>query len=991
MKLPVLIFCLLLSSLFNNIYSQEWKVYSDSAKIFRDQKKTDQAIEYYNKAKDLLAKDSVYSNAYSQTCINIADIYNSTGQKNKIAPFYLEARKTIEKIHGKVNVAYAAISDRLGQFYLSTSPPVAETYFTEAMESREKQFGKESLEYAVSCNNIGNLYIATGQYKKAEIFHLQAKKIREIKLPKDDPAYAQSCNNLANIYWRMGEYETAEPLGLEAKRIREKIPPVKESPLYAITCTFLANLYRDMGQYEKAETLYIEAKKIREKTLPVTDDNYAASFIILADLYAYMGQYEKAEPLYLEVKQIREKVVGKESSAYALSCNNLGNLYSDMGQYEKAEALLLEAKDIWNKVLGKDDSYHAYNRNSLGQLYFSMGQYPKAETFFLEARQLWEKIVGKEHADYTQNTNNLARVYWNMDQSQKANEFYSQAFNTQYNLISKIFQFTNETEKELYLKNVNGNSDEYQSFYYKKLRHGNAGQPFSISLFSRNLILSSIQQTRQAIYTSNDTVLTKKYNDWTDLKQQLAKLYSGGIGPDIEQVKVVEEKANLLEKELTRLSAEFEKKMKQQKPDWKNIQQNLKPTEAAIEFAEFKYYDGKRWTDSTYYVALVLRKNIPEPELVPLFEKRQLDSLFKGKASNNESINSIYTRGLKIKRDNSTSRSAYNIIWKPLENKLKGVTRIYFAPAGLLHRIAFAALPSGNKSVLSDKCQLIQLASTASVANQGSDFVKISDKIYLYGGVQLTVDSTALKQAVKEYQSGTQPSRSLPDDLSRRDGFEYLPGTENEIDEIEKAGRDKGFSFRVFDSVAANEESVKALNGRSSPGVLHIATHGFFFPNPQKQKIDSGTKEFSGGKMFRQSDNPLFRSALLFAGANNTWNGKTVEGVEDGILTAYEVSNMSLPNTKLVVLSACETALGDIQGSEGVYGMQRAFKMAGVQNLVMSLWKVPDAETSEFMQEFYKNMFAGQSISDAFYNAQTIMKNKYRNEPYKWAAWVLIR
>ena len=114
-------------------------------------------------------------------------------------------------------------------------------------------------------------------------------------------------------------------------------------------------------------------------------------------------------------------------------------------------------------------------------------------------------------------------------------------------------------------------------------------------------------------------------------------------------------------------------------------------------------------------------------------------------------------------------------------------------------------------------------------------------------------------------------------------------------------------------------------------------------------------------------------------------------GVEDGILTSYEVSNMYLPNTKLVVLSACETGLGDVQGSEGVYGLQRAFKMAGVQNLVMSLWKVDDKAASEFMEMFYMNLFAKQTITDAFYNAQAVMKNKYRNDPYKWAAWVLVR
>jgi len=141
--------------------------------------------------------------------------------------------------------------------------------------------------------------------------------------------------------------------------------------------------------------------------------------------------------------------------------------------------------------------------------------------------------------------------------------------------------------------------------------------------------------------------------------------------------------------------------------------------------------------------------------------------------------------------------------------------------------------------------------------------------------------------------------------------------------------------------------------------------------------------------VFRASDNPLIRSGLIMSGANNAWNNNIIpQGIDDGILTAYEVSGMDLYNTELVVLSACETGLGDIKGSEGVYGLQRSFKMAGVDYLIMSLWQVPDKETSEFMQLFYQNMLAKQSIGTAFRNAQKVMKDKY--DPYYWAAFVLI-
>ena len=139
------------------------------------------------------------------------------------------------------------------------------------------------------------------------------------------------------------------------------------------------------------------------------------------------------------------------------------------------------------------------------------------------------------------------------------------------------------------------------------------------------------------------------------------------------------------------------------------------------------------------------------------------------------------------------------------------------------------------------------------------------------------------------------------------------------------------------------------------------------------------------------SDDPLMRSGLMLAGANNVWSGKPVKGIQDGILTGYEISNLSLPNTKLVVLSACETGLGQIEGSEGINGLQRAFKIAGVKSLVMSLWRVPDNTTSEFMQLFYQKLFEKKNIRQAFDEAQALMKNKYKSQPHKWAGLILIQ
>ena len=164
---------------------------------------------------------------------------------------------------------------------------------------------------------------------------------------------------------------------------------------------------------------------------------------------------------------------------------------------------------------------------------------------------------------------------------------------------------------------------------------------------------------------------------------------------------------------------------------------------------------------------------------------------------------------------------------------------------------------------------------------------------------------------------------------------------------------------------------------------MHIATHGFFYQNT----IDTTQK---GAFSFQNAKNPLVRSGLIMAGANKAWLGApTQEGGEDGILTAYEIANLNLSNTKVVVLSACETGLGDVQGSEGVYGLQRAFKMAGVDYILMSLWKIPDKQTAELMEKFYTFWLKGNSIETAFNLAQQDMRTRYL--PYHWAGFVLMR
>jgi CHAT domain-containing protein len=487
------------------------------------------------------------------------------------------------------------------------------------------------------------------------------------------------------------------------------------------------------------------------------------------------------------------------------------------------------------------------------------------------------------------------------------------------------------------------------------------------------------------IYQVSYSAGRASWDAFTDIKKQLAFWYARPEAERPGYLQALEFSADSLEKQLARLSAQFSEYNKDNAVTWQSLRQELDETSAVIEFAEFQYYNGRRWTDSTYYIAYLIRKDAPSPQTVFLTEKKKLDQFLTA----NPVL--VMKRAYGRNEKNPQALTLYDMIWKPLEGKLAGIKTIYFSPAGKLHKVSFAGLTDAKGELLNEHFRLIRLFSPFSATkNEEVALVPQADiPVNIYGGVQYNADSSGLVVAALKY-TGLTAHRSPDIGLKReiQQEFNFLPGTLKEATTISMMARNAKWDNNLFSDLEANEESVKYLTEKRSPLVLHIATHAFFFPDTKKT---TGTRDRNMQAAFRYSDNPLIRSGLVFSGANNTWKGNPVSGVEDGILTALEVSTMYLPNTKLVVLSACETGLGDIRGNEGVYGLQRAFRMAGVDNLVMSLWKVPDAETSEFMQEFYKNLFNKETISEAFYIAQSAMQNKYRNDPYKWAAWILVR
>jgi CHAT domain-containing protein len=298
---------------------------------------------------------------------------------------------------------------------------------------------------------------------------------------------------------------------------------------------------------------------------------------------------------------------------------------------------------------------------------------------------------------------------------------------------------------------------------------------------------------------------------------------------------------------------------------------------------------------------------------------------------------------------------------------------------------------------LGERYHLVELGSTRSLVVP----VAVSpagNTAALFGGIQYEIDSTTIAVPTENLpvdELGLRGSSGFAytDSTLRGGEWGYLPATEKEITVTDQILQKHGFQTAVRRGTTATEEALQSIGqGKTSPRILHIATHGFFFPDPKSEVRSEKVRSEMSEPVFKISDNPMIRSGLLLAGANYAWKtGKPLRpDMADQILTAYEISQMNLRNTELVVLSACETGLGKIEGNEGVYGLQRAFKIAGAKYLLMSLWKVPDGPTQELMEAFYKNWLeGGKDIPDAFREAQATMRAKYSN-PFFWAGFVLV-
>jgi tetratricopeptide (TPR) repeat protein len=938
---------------------------------------------------------------------NLAGLYVHQGKYAEAEPLLQRALSIDEKALGPNHPDLASDLNNLATLYMNQGKYAkAEPLYQRSLQIDERALGPDHPGVATDLNNLAALCVHQGRYAEAEPLYQRALRINEKALGPDHTDVALSLNNLAALYVRQGRYAEAESLYQRALRINEKaLGP--DHPYVALSLNNLAELYEDQGKYAEAEPLFQRALNIDENALGPDHLDVAQSLNNLAELYINQGRYAEADPLLQRALRIQEKAIGPDNPNMATALNNLAEFYSIEGKYADAEHLYQRALSIREKVLGPNHPDVAASLNNLASLYREQGRYAEGEPLFQRALRIWEKALGPDHPDVAASLNNLAQLYSDMGKYGEAEPLFQRAFDNLFQQFQYNFTYMTEKERLGFLDKVDYNFLLYFSFVhrYRDKDPQLIGSMYNLLLWEKGFIAASIADMRRAVEASGDKDALKLLDQLSAKRTQIAALLN--ITPhDRElwrkQIDQLKTEANDIEKALVAKSSAFAEKKKLDKATWQQVRDALQPGEAAVEFARFRYYD-KKWTNTSYYVALVVtRKTKDQPQYIFLGD----DKLIEGDALIGFQ-HAVQARGFgQEQEDTLPGAQAWDLIWKPLETALAGKTRIYLSPDGVLNQIPLGIIPAPDGKLQMERYDLRLLSSTKDLLRSmpppaAATALLVGDPAFdLSEEQQLTAMHAAMRKLALQQQQApvlvadSSPHVPLPNNLPRDMGngstLPRLINTGKEVNVIAALMQDHNWKPVVFTNDLALKRVVEQA---SSPRVVHLATHGFFLSDQQikTDRMGLGDRQPSG------LEDPMLRSGLYFAGADRTLAGKPVpEGLDNGVLTAMEAGSLNLRGTELVVLSACDTGRGDVKNGEGVFGLRRALQEAGAQSVLMSLWSVPDVETMELMQCFYTKWLSGMEIHQALKEAQLEMRDqvKMRHDgkdlPYYWGAFVLV-
>jgi len=906
-----------------------------------------------------------------------------TGKKAEGEELVLKGLETCRKNLPAGHPDFGAVWFNTGYyFFLSGNYPSSQQYLFQSFENREKNLPPLHPDLIKTANLLATAYMLEADYFKAKKFYEITLEMQEKVLGGSDTEVGNTCINLGAANVRIGNFSQAERYYLKAQDIIKKNnneEHINTANLY----NNIGGLNLDLGNYKRAELYLSKAFALRTKLLKPGDPQISASLLNLANVYDNLGKNDLANEYHQKLLALTKKDNGDEHELVGLCLLNLGTVQIKSGAFKAGLNSEQKAYNILLKAYGPDYADLGKVLNNLGDAWLNKGEFRKAEEYYVQSVRHHERILGKDHPMTGVSLGLLGSAYFDEKKMDKAEAFFLRSIRNLDRQITRYFHYLSEIEKEKFIEKNRYEFTQFESFSVHRYKANPmiAGLLYDEQLKMKGILVNASKKLKERVRNTGDSLLLKRFDEWEMMRTTIARLSSSSDSGEIADRKNMEMEAEKLEKELSVESENFASLADRRAVGWKDVQKKLNPGEVAIEMVRvFKHgiqrvvtdtsdvrkpvYKVKGLTDTIWYAALLVKPGLQHPELVLLKNGNELE----------EKSVQLYKNCISRKLPDAYS---YNQFWKTIDKKLgPGVKRIFFSPDGVYNSINLNTLlnPVTGKYLLEER-DIRLLTNTREIAAVQRP---VSDEAYafLVGYPDYNIGKEKRAEIVRR-------SRNIePDDynlnVSRSQPFSELPGTKKEIEQIARLMQDRGWKTESCLEDKALEETVKDLR---KPKVLHIATHGFFDPDTV------------------HDSNPLLHSGLLLTGANKTIGGEKDDKMEDGILTAFEAMNLHLDNTDLVVLSACETGLGEIKNGEGVYGLQRAFQVAGAKSIIMSLWKVDDEATQELMVRFYKNWLSPAipkgganttgGLRSAFLAAQKELKAKYR-DPYYWGAFVMV-
>lgn len=958
---------------------------------------------------------------------NLAELYRTMGQYAKAEPLYLRSLKIRETKLGSDHPDVAQSLNNLAVLYVNMGQySKAESLYQRSLKIDEAKRGPDHLSVSTTLNNLAALYVQMGQYPMAEPLFQRSLKNREARLGKDHVVVAQSLGNLAALYVDMGQYPKAEPLYRRSLNIYEAKLGV-DHPDVAAGLNNLGKLYYNMGQYAKAEPLFQRSLKIREARLGSNHPSVAISLNNLASLYIAMGQYAQVEPLYQRSLKIGESTLGPDHPDVALRLGNLASLYCDLRQYDKAEPLYQRSLKIREAKLGPDHPEVATSLNNLAYNYQKTGQYAQAEPLYQRSLKIGEAMLGPDHPDVAQSLSNLAALHVELSQFDAARVEFDRARHIVRRHVGAVLSMLSEQEQTTFLEKTDRGALHLALSLSWTRPEDAAGAAASASWLANGKAVAqeALAQRAALARDSVDSQLKPIAQQLIEVRKHLANL--NGVRPKpgqeadrrAELVKLADQEQDLA-RQLSRAGGTTAPAV------WVEldaIRRAIPKNGMLVDIIQFRPWtfagNGVNTGQPAHYAAWMTPPiGAGDVKIVDLGEADKIDDAVRQYQTAMAAAEDLLESGepqATAELQKPLSALA-RLLLDPLNPAIGDKTELIVSPDASLWLIPWAALPIDEQGKFAVEKWNIHFVTSARdlaterkaastnpprvFANPNYDLppAEMSSALANVFGSQLTVPTAAplSSSSGQALVAGLDRGRRSVAMIGRASS---LPGTADEAKAIMPNLQKYAGLPKLYTDRQALEGVFKRL---AAPRVLVLSTHGFFLPDQQVKREDKEHAGLAGEGPSRKHavsadgnglENPLLRCGLLLAGCNQR-SQITDESLDDGVLTGMEIVGTNLRGTELVVLSACETGLGQVHNGEGVAGLRQAFQLAGAQAVVSTLWQIPDTETAELMNSFFNSLARGKSPPNALRGAQLAMIQARRKKsgaahPFYWAAFTL--